>query len=152
MAGHMQSHPNRKGPVAVFECEQSIPCNPCAEACPRGAIRPFADINECPSVDAELCNGCGLCLMRCPGLSIFVVDEGYTADEALLKLPYEFIPLPAPGDLVSAIDRDGKMVGTASVIRSQQSSNKTAVVWITVPKELAMSVRHIKRQGGSMSE
>jgi len=26
-----------KGPLAVIECFQSIPCNPCVEACPRGA-------------------------------------------------------------------------------------------------------------------
>ena len=26
------------GPVACIECLQQIPCNPCEEACPRGAI------------------------------------------------------------------------------------------------------------------
>lgn len=152
MPGNMQIQEIFKGPTAVFECEQNIPCNPCVEACPRGAIRVFANINDCPSVDAALCNGCGICLTRCPGLSIFVVDQGYTDDKALLKLPYEFIPLPNPGDTVHAVDREGKIVGSASVIRSQQSQNKTAVIWITVPKELAMTVRHIKRQGGTKGE
>jgi len=32
------------GSVAVIECYQSIPCDPCATACPRGAILPFVDI------------------------------------------------------------------------------------------------------------
>ncbi|QJW44353.1 hypothetical protein HA075_22045 [bacterium BFN5] len=48
------------GPTAIFECLQPIPCNPCADACPRGAIT-VKEINDCPTLDKERCNGCGIC-------------------------------------------------------------------------------------------
>ena len=38
----------KQGPVAVIECFQQIPCNPCAEACPRGAITMPGSISERP--------------------------------------------------------------------------------------------------------
>ena len=54
------------GPVAMAECFQKIPCNPCAAACPRGAITMKHDINDCPEVNFDLCNGCGACEYVCP--------------------------------------------------------------------------------------
>lgn len=36
-------------------------CDACERACPRGAIRAGS-----PSADADLCDGCGLCVARCP--------------------------------------------------------------------------------------
>ncbi|WP_425061070.1 Ferredoxin-type protein NapF [Sporomusa carbonis] len=132
-----------QGPVAIFECFQNIPCNPCTDACPRKAIQIGADINERPVLDETKCNGCGICLAHCPGLSIFVVDYSYSPDEALLKLPYEFLPLPAIGEPVEALNRQGEVVATAKVKRVQENKNKTTVVWITVPKALAMDVRGI---------
>ncbi|VBB06195.1 Hypothetical protein LUCI_1411 [Lucifera butyrica] len=133
-----------KGPVAIFECFQNIPCNPCADACPRGAIKPFTDINDCPKVNDSLCNGCGICLTVCPGLSIVVVDYSYSPDEALLKIPYEFLPLPGAGDKVTALNRTGQAAGTARVLKVQENRNKTAVIWLAVPKESVMEVRHIR--------
>lgn len=131
-----------KGPVAIFECFQQIPCNPCADACPKQAII-VREINDCPSLEAERCNGCGICMTHCPGLSIFVVDYSYTEDAALVKLPYEFSPLPEPGVMVDALNRKGQSVGNAKVIRVQTSANKTNIIWLSVPKELAMEVRAI---------
>ena len=132
-----------KGPVAVFECLQKIPCNPCADACPRGAIRPFSDINECPTLDDSRCNGCGVCLTRCPGLSIFIMDYSYALEEAMVKIPFEFSPLPVAGEEVAALNRLGEQVCRARVIKVQPSPNKTAVVWLAVPKYLAIEVRNI---------
>ncbi len=34
-----------------------------------------------------------VCVSNCPGLSIVVVDETYSEKEALVKIPYEFLPL-----------------------------------------------------------
>ena len=60
--------------VAVVECFQEIPCDPCADACPFGAISPFTNINDRPQVLPDECVGCALCVAKCPGLAIFMVD------------------------------------------------------------------------------
>ena len=136
-----------QGAVAVIECFQQIPCNPCAEACPRGAITMPGGISERPAFDETKCNGCGMCVTRCPGLAIFVIDFSYSPTEALLKLPYEFCPLPENEELVEALGRDGHSVGQGRVVRVQKSSNKTTVIWLKVKKEFAMEVRNIRRRG-----
>ena len=84
----------KKGPVAMIECFQNIPCNPCSTACRRGAIQEVSVINDLPKINHDICNGCGLCISRCPGLAIFVIDETYSEAEASISLPYEFLPLP----------------------------------------------------------
>ena len=132
-----------QGPVAVFECLQQIPCNPCADACPQGAIT-VQEINDCPTLNEALCNGCGVCMTHCPGLAIFVVDYTYGQEQALIKIPYEFYPLPQVDDSVEALNRSGQSVGTAQVVRVQQSPNKTQIIWLSVPKELAMDVRSLR--------
>ena len=134
-----------KGPVAVIECFQRIPCNPCYTACKRGAIKEFRDINDLPEIDHDLCNGCGLCVSKCPGLAIFIIDETYSEKEALVKLPYEFVPLPKEGDTVKALDREGRVVGEARVVKIQNGKyeDRTPVISVAVPKELSMVVRNI---------
>jgi Fe-S-cluster-containing hydrogenase component 2 len=138
-----------QGPVAVIECFQHIPCNPCATACRQGAIRPFADINDRPLLDAERCNGCAMCVASCPGLAIFVIDETYAANEALVKIPYEFLPLPQAGERVAALNRAGEVVGMARVVRVQNppAFDRTAVIHLAVPKELVHDVRNIALAG-----
>lgn len=134
-----------KGPVAVIECFQRIPCNPCYTACKRGAIKEFRDINDLPEIDHDLCNGCGLCVSKCPGLAIFIIDETYSEKEALVKLPYEFVPLPKEGDTVKAMDREGRVVGEARVVKIQNGKyeDRTPVISVAVSKELSMVVRNI---------
>ncbi len=132
----------KKGPVAIIECFRSIPCDPCYHSCPVNAIKEFSDINDVPQLDFDRCTGCGMCVGQCPGLAIFVVD--YT--EGIVKLPYEFLPLPEKGQKVIALNRQGKEICEAEVIRVQQLSifDKTAVVWLFVPEELLMEVRNFK--------
>ncbi len=144
-SGRPSSSRLAQGPVAVFECLQQIPCNPCADACPRGAIA-IPNINDCPILNEELCNGCGVCMTHCPGLSIFVVDYTYQADYAVVKIPYEFFPLPEAAAMVDALNRAGENVGPAQVIRVQTSPNKTSIIWLSVPRELAMDVRSLRLQ------
>ena len=135
-----------KGPVAIAECFQNIPCDPCYHSCKQGAIQEFQDINERPQIDFNKCNGCGSCMSRCPGLAIFVVDATYGDQEALVKIPYEFLPMPEVGEIVTAINRAGQPVAEAKVIKVQNTKvqDRTAIIWLAVPKEQMMEVRHFK--------
>ena len=134
----------RKGPVAVFECFQSIPCNPCAMSCPQGAVLPFEDINDRPVLNEDKCNGCGLCIMKCPGLAVMAVDASKDGDTAILKLPYEFRPLPEAGQTIIALDRAGEPVGEAKVTHIIRPANKTNVIFISIDKSLIKIVRNIR--------
>ncbi len=138
------------GPVVVIECVENIPCNPCVQACPRDAIIIEGDINNTPTVDYDRCNGCGLCISACPGLAIFVVDAGRTDGVGVVVLPYEYLPLPAKSEIVSAIDREGNIVCDALVVRVADSKafDRTPLVSIEVPQEYVMIVRHFRCKGG----
>ena len=138
-----------KGPVAILECFQEIPCNPCVKACKRGAISMPNDINDLPVLDAELCNGCGLCITLCPGLAVFVVDKTYSEDLALVKLPFEYVPVPKQGQFAAGLDRAGKELGWFEVIKvtSGGKKNMTWIVTLAVPQELVMEVRNIQAGG-----
>ena len=129
----------KKG-VAIIECIQEIPCDPCVAICPVDSIS-MKDINDTPKIDYNKCTGCKRCVGICPGLAIFVVkvEDG----KALITLPYEFLPIPKVGENVTALDREGKPRGNARIIKANRSE-KTNVVTIEVDKELAMEVRHIK--------
>lgn len=133
-----------KGPVVIIECFQKIPCDPCAFSCKLGAIKLFKDINDLPQVNFDKCTGCGICISSCPGLAIFVIDENYSEKEALIKLPYEILPLPQKGEEVYALDRAGETVGKAKVIKVLKIKNKTNIISISVPKNMAMKIRSIR--------
>lgn len=133
-----------KKPVVMVECFQNIPCDPCAASCPFGAILPFEDINDLPAVDYDKCTGCGICVTSCPGLAIFVLDMNYSDEEALIKLPYEMLPLPQKGEIVSGLDREGHKVAEVKVDKVTKTKNKTYLISIVVPKELALIIRNIR--------
>lgn len=138
----------REGRVAVAECYQRIPCNPCEASCPKKAITVGADINDTPVLDADKCVGCGVCLSRCPGLAIFLVKV--SGDTAELSLPYEFLPLPKKGDRVIVRDRVGSDVCPAVVtdVMMPASYDRTAVVRIELPAAHLYDVRNFRTEAG----
>ena len=139
----------QKGPVAILECFQKIPCAPCVKVCPQGAITIGEDINEIPTFNADKCIGCGQCIVNCPGQAIFVVDLTYSEDCALVKFPFEFVPLPKAGQLACAVGRGGEELGCFEVaeVISSGEHNKTYIIALKAPKDLAMQVRNIKVGG-----
>lgn len=136
----------QKGSVAVIECIQQIPCNPCESACKFHAIIVGNPITNLPRLIEEKCRGCGECIPSCPGLAIFLVNKAYSPDEAAISIPYEYLPLPKSGVLVDALDRCGNRVCGAKVIKvnNPKKNNNTAVVTIIVPKQHADEVRNFR--------
>ena len=136
---------NKKGGLVVIECPKRIPCNPCATSCPTGAVLPFEDINDTPKIDYDKCTGCGICVSRCPGLACFVIDMSYAPDKAVIKLPYELMPKPEKGETVKCLDRMGEEVACGEVLAvTEPLHNRTFVVSVAIPKELADSIRAVK--------
>lgn len=140
----------KKGPIAIFECYQHIPCNPCHNACPTGAILPFEDLNDLPLLNEDKCTGCGICMSKCPGLAISILDYTYSKSQALMKLAYEFLPLPEVGEVVMALDRSGQDLCEAHVVAvvNSQKFDKTPLISIAFDKAYIRQVRHIKLFGG----
>ena len=129
----------KKG-VAIIECIQEIPCNPCVESCPVHAIS-MENINALPKIDYDKCIGCGQCVGICPGLAIFVVK--LKDDKALITLPYEFLPIPKIGDMVDALNREGEKIDNA-LVKKIIKKGKTSIVTIEVKKEYIMDIRNIR--------
>jgi Fe-S-cluster-containing hydrogenase component 2 len=126
--------------VAILECVQEIPCNPCVASCPVHAIS-MKDINAPPVNDFEKCIGCTKCVGVCPGLAIFVVK--IKDQKAWVTLPYEFVPVPKVGDVVQALDRTGA-ARSKSVVKKVMKQGKTMVITIEIDPTLAMDIRNIK--------
>ena len=126
--------------VAILECIQEIPCDPCVASCPVHAIS-MKDINAPPVNDFEKCIGCTKCVGICPGLAIFVIKV--KGDKAWITLPYEFVAVPKVGDSVSAVDRTGAIRGKA-LVKKVVKQGKTMVITIEVDSNLAMDIRNIR--------
>jgi Fe-S-cluster-containing hydrogenase component 2 len=135
-----------KKTLAVIECFERIPCNPCEKSCPFGAITIGEVISNLPAPNPEKCKGCCACITHCPGLAIFVVDMNFTPMTALVKIPYELFPVPIEGDEVKCLNRKGEAITTGRVhsVKIAPSYNKTYVIGIEIQKEFAMEVRNIQ--------
>lgn len=131
----------------IIECTQNIPCNPCQDACAKGCIKIGSSITRIPAIDEEVdCTGCGMCVVSCSGQAIFLVDETFTEDEAAITIPYEFHPLPSPGDVGFAYNRSGGVLGEARVVsvKKNRACDETALLTMQVSKEWTMQARFFK--------
>ncbi len=138
----------KQGIHPVIECTQNIPCDPCQDACKFGCIAVGSQITRLPAVVKEsTCTGCGLCVASCSGQAIFLVNEDYDETGASITMPYEFLPYPEAGEKGIALGRDGAPVCEAEVVSLKVSPvmDKTALLTIRVPKEMAMKARFYKK-------
>lgn len=135
-----------KGPLAVIECYKEIPCNPCETACRFDAIKIGEDINKIPQPNFENCTGCAICLSKCPGLAIIIVD-GSKSDKTLeVKIPYEFLPLPKEGQRVKGLNREGTYITDVKVLKilNPSSFDRTPVITIEVDRKFLYEIRNIR--------
>jgi Fe-S-cluster-containing hydrogenase component 2 len=135
-----------RGPVAVIECYQEIPCNPCYMSCRFGAISDLTQINKIPEVYEKKCTGCGVCVFNCPGLAIMIVDGSYSKDHILFKIPYEFTPLPEAGQIVKGLDRSGQYITDVEIVKVQNSKamDRTPVVHVLVDRKFLYDFKNIE--------
>lgn len=136
----------KKEPVAIVECTQEIPCDACIPACPRKLLS-MKNIISVPSLDFDKCSGCAICVGKCPGLAIFIVDMCKAPKgKAWVTIPYEFLPVPEVGSIVRALNREGEDVGSAKVVKVARLSKeeKTALVTFEVDEKLAMEARALR--------
>ena len=86
-------------------------------------------------------------LSRCPGLAITILDRSYLDTEATIDFPFEYLPLPAVGDQVDAVDRAGQVVCKGRIVRVLRPASYagTAVICMAIPHEYIDRVRSMKR-------
>lgn len=137
---------NKLRGLAILECCQEIPCNPCITACKAGAITK-EDLNACPTFHPEKCVGCKLCVAACPGQAIFFFCPDSGNGQATITFPYEYLPLPVEGQVVTAVDRRGQPVCAARVLRveTRPTYNRTALVTLEIPTQFQDEVRFMQR-------
>lgn len=138
----------KKGPVAIIECAQEIPCNPCMAACKFGAISIDGDITNLPVLNEEKCTGCGLCIAHCSGLAIFVINKAFGNGRGTVSFPWEYMPLPEKGQKVKAVNRRGEVVCDGEIVdvKNMKIYDRTPVVTVSVPMEYTEEVRGIERK------
>ncbi|MBU0489030.1 MAG: FAD-dependent oxidoreductase [Bacteroidetes bacterium] len=116
-----QPEPERMSkPFVIIDCIYGFACNPCAFACPHGAITK-SSTSAVPLIDYEKCIGCMDCVYQCPGLAIF----GYNTAKKLVYLPVEFDVEPETA--VFFVDNNGKKIGECKINRVLRKKNLTHI-------------------------
>jgi Fe-S-cluster-containing hydrogenase component 2 len=132
--------------VAIIECTEEIPCNPCAVICRAGAIEKEGLCTP-GTVNWEKCTGCTMCVAVCPGLSIFIqhIKDG----KGYVTMPYELLPEPKVGNRAQLMDRSGKVVGEGRIVMpTYQAKGDAYPRWVVTVEmddpDLSYDVRAIK--------
>ncbi len=142
------------GATAVVDCVEEIPCNPCEEACRRGAIVVGDDICAPPRYDPEQCDGCGRCVASCPGMAVFLLDRSGDEGTARVTVPHEMGGGLREGGLAWAVNGEGKSLGKGKILRAANVGvkDKTGLVTLEVPEEWALKVRGVRDRVMSLEE
>ena len=145
----MSVFPDKKDlvkPHAIIECYEEIPCNPCETSCAFKAITIGNNINAKPVIDIEKCSGCSICVTRCPGLAIMVVQ--LKGDKAIFKIPYEFLPVPKVGEIWSGVNRSGEVICDALIenVKADKKQNHTILVTAVVDEKYLYEFVTIRRK------
>lgn len=137
-----------EGPVAVVDCCEEIPCNPCEDACRKGAIVVGEDICAPPRYDPRECNGCGRCVALCPGLAVFLLDRSGGKDAARVTVPYEMSAGLQAGEEAWAVDGEGKPLCKGKIVKVKKMGKKdrTMLVTLEVPEGWALKVRGVRNR------
>jgi len=132
--------------VALIECVEEIPCNPCAVVCRLDGIEKESLCSP-PIVDWEKCTGCTLCVAVCPGLSIYL--QSIKDGKGYVTMPYELLPAPKVGMKVKLMDRSGAVVGEGNIVMpTYQAKGDAYPRWVVTVEmddpDLSYEVRAIK--------
>lgn len=146
-----------EGVFPIIHCTQEIPCDPCSELCPHGLI--FIDDKDIRSTpvflgDGFCCEVCEQCVAGCPGLAITLVDFRNNKNMPVISIPYEFNRDPIQKkDLVTAMNTEGKPLGDFEVlsVHTIPSSDRTLVVHVQAPREIATKIAGIRMQESQIS-
>ncbi|MBI9018577.1 MAG: FAD-dependent oxidoreductase [Phycisphaerae bacterium] len=116
--------PQRKEkPFVLIDCLYGFACNPCAFACPYGAITKTST-SSIPEIDFDKCIGCMQCVHQCPGLAIV----GYNIPKQLIHIPIEY-DLEEKTE-VFLVNNNGEKLGTGIIEKIQKKKNKTHIAII----------------------
>jgi glycine/D-amino acid oxidase-like deaminating enzyme/NADPH-dependent 2,4-dienoyl-CoA reductase/sulfur reductase-like enzyme/Fe-S-cluster-containing hydrogenase component 2 len=107
-------------PFVLIDCLHGFACNPCAFACPFGAITK-SSTSTAPQIDYDKCTGCMKCVNLCPGLAIF----GYNLKKDWLFLPIEYEA--EAGKDVFIVNNQGEKIGEGIIEKILEKPNKTNV-------------------------
>ena len=137
-----------KRACVCIECVEEIPCNPCETSCPQHALMVGSPITNLPLIDREKCTLCGMCIPACPGLAITI--KSIQGENARIRFPWEYLPLPLAGEEVEMVDRFGTGLcrGRVLSVLNPARNNRTAVVTAEFPAEFVQNVISIRRNHG----
>jgi len=147
-----------EGVVPVIHCTQEIPCDPCSGLCSHGLI--YIDRRDIRSVPTFLgnsycCEVCEKCVAGCPGLAITLVNYRENPELPVVSIPYEFTRQTVQArDRVSVLDTEGQELGQVDVlsVHSIENNDRTLVVEVNAPREIAQRIAGIKVQDESVTQ